>query len=238
MKAVILAGGRGTRLYPYTVVFPKPLVPIGDKPIIEIMLQQLQRAGIEDITISVGHLAELLMAFLGDGQKFGVRIEYVREDEPLGTVGPLRLIKDLPEHFLLMNGDVLTDLDYGQLFRAHVAGAAAVSIATYRRNVAIDLGVLVAKDGLLTEYIEKPTHIFDVSMGVYALNRSVLELIPAGVYFDFPMLIHTLLARGEPVRSYPFNGIWLDIGRAADYEEAQKTFASLREKILPGGRPG
>jgi NDP-sugar pyrophosphorylase family protein len=238
MRAVILAGGRGTRLYPYTVVFPKPLVPIGDKPIIEIMLQQLKGAGIEDITISVGHLAELLMAFLGDGQKFGVRIEYVREDEPLGTVGPLRLVKDLPEHFLLMNGDVLTDLDYGQLFRFHVAGDAAVSIATYRRNVAIDLGVLVAKDGLLTEYIEKPTHSFDVSMGVYAVNRSVLELIPAGAYFDFPMLIHTLLARGEPVRSYPFNGIWLDIGRAADYEEAQKTFASLREKILPGGPPG
>jgi NDP-mannose synthase len=233
MKAVILAGGKGTRLYPYTVVFPKPLVPIGDKPIIEVMLRQLRRAGIDDITISVGHLAELLLAFLGDGSKFGLKISYVSEDKPLGTIGPLGLIKDLPEKFLLMNGDVLTDLDYLQLFHSHEQSGAAVSIATFRKQVPIDLGVIVAKDGLLVDYIEKPTYGYDVSMGVYALSRSVVRHIPPGEYFDFPMLIKTLLAHNEPVRSYPFSGIWLDIGRPADYEEAQRTFSTLRERILP-----
>ena len=233
MRAVILAGGKGTRLYPYTVSLPKPLVPIGEKPIVEIMLRQLKRAGVTDVTISVGHLAELMMSFLGDGKQFGLSVGYVREDKPLGTVGPLRLISDLPENFLLMNGDVLTDLDYAGLYAGHVASGAAVSISTYHKKVNVDLGVLISKDGRVTEYVEKPTYVYDVSMGVYALNKSVLSRIPVDEYFDFPMLIHSLLASGDPVRSVHFDGIWLDIGRPADYEEAQRTFAELGGRILP-----
>jgi NDP-sugar pyrophosphorylase family protein len=235
MKAFILAGGKGTRLYPYTVTFPKPLVPIGDKPIIEIMLRQLKAAGVTEISISVGHLAELLMAYLGDGSKLGVRIRYVREDKPLGTIGPLALVGDLPENFLLMNGDVLTDLDYAQLYRSHVEAGALVSISTYRKKVSIDLGVLVSERGAVTDYLEKPTYTYDVSMGVYVLNRAVLEHIPAGEYFDFPSLIKTLLAKKLLVRTVPFDGIWLDIGRPSDYQEAQETFGTLRSKLLPEG---
>jgi NDP-mannose synthase len=234
MKAIILAGGKGTRLRPYTVSLPKPLVPIGEKPIIEIMLRQLHRAGVRDVTVSVGHLAELMMSFLGDGSQFGLSVRYVREDEPLGTVGPLRLVKDLPENFLLMNGDVLTDLSYKDLFESHVASGARVSISAFRKKVNIDLGVLISNEGRVTDYVEKPTYTYDVSMGVYAINHSVLSHIPEGKYFDFPMLIHALLKAGEFVRTVPFDGIWLDIGRPADYEEAQKTFAEMGERILPG----
>ena len=233
MQAVILAGGKGTRLYPYTVSLPKPLVPIGEKPIIEIMLRQLHRAGVRDVTVSVGHLAEIMMSFLGDGSQFDLNIRYVREDNPLGTVGPLRLVEELPENFLLMNGDVLTNLSYANLFESHVQSGARISISAYRKKVNIDLGVLVSTDGRVTDYVEKPTYTYDVSMGVYALNRSVLSHIPEGTYFDFPMLIHALLKSGEFVRTVPFDGIWFDIGRPADYEEAQKTFADLGDRILP-----
>jgi NDP-sugar pyrophosphorylase family protein len=234
MKVIILAGGKGTRLAPYTITFPKPLVPIGDMPIVEVMLRQLKRAGAMDVTVSVGHLAELLMAFLGDGQKLGLKIGYVREDEPLGTVGPLCLVENLPDTFLLMNGDVLTDLDYRQLYEGHAKSGALVSISTFKKKVNVDLGVLLSNaDGRVTEYVEKPTYEYDVSMGVYVLSREVLKYIPRGQYFDFPMLIQALLERGEFVRSVPFGGTWLDIGRPSDYEAAQRTFEALRAQILP-----
>lgn len=232
MKAVILAGGKGTRLYPYTVTFPKPLVPIGDKAIVEIMLRQLYSAGVREVIVSVGHLAELMMSFLGDGRRLGLSIAYVREDKPLGTVGPLALINDLPENFLLMNGDVLTDLDYASLFSGHVESGARVSISTYHKKVNVDLGVLLSEQGRVTSYLEKPSYIYDVSMGVYALNKGVIGRIPKDEYFDFPMLIHALLEAGEFVRSVPFDGIWLDIGRPSDYEEAQRVFGDDAKRFL------
>jgi NDP-mannose synthase len=234
MKAVILAGGKGTRLSPYTTVFPKPLVPVDDKPIIEILLWQLKHHGISSVTISVGHLAELLMAFLGKGEKFGLPIKYVSEDKPMGTVAPLTLIQDLPEDFFLMNGDVLTNLNYKDLFEFHKANGCALTIATYSKEVKVDLGVLVA-DGqnLITDYIEKPTYNYKVSMGVYVFNRSVIQYIPRDEYYDFPTLVKSLLEREIKVMSYPFNDIWLDIGRPADYEEAQNVFKSQRDKLLP-----
>jgi len=233
MRAIILAGGKGTRLYPYTVSLPKPLVPIAERPIVEIMLRQLRRAGVTHVTVSVGHLAELMMSFLGDGKQLDLSIDYVREDKPLGTVGALQLVEDLPENFLLMNGDVLTDLDYRALYEGHVASGAVVSISTYHKKVNVDLGVLVSEGGRVTQYVEKPTYVYDVSMGVYALSRSVVEKIPKGEYFDFPMLINALLDAGSFVRAVPFDGIWLDIGRPADYEEAQLTFAELGARIIP-----
>jgi NDP-sugar pyrophosphorylase family protein len=236
MKAVILAGGKGTRLYPYTTLFPKPLVPIDDMPIIEILLRQLKNHGIRSVTVSVGHLAELLMAFLGKGEKFGVPIDYVREDKPMGTVAPLTLIRDLPEDFFLMNGDVLTNLNYRNMFEFHLANKCALTIATYSKEVKVDLGVLVTDEaGLITDYREKPTYTYNVSMGIYVFNRSVLQYIPRGAYYDFPTLVKSLLERNIKVMSYPFHEVWLDIGRPADYEEAQRVFTSLRDKLLPVG---
>jgi NDP-sugar pyrophosphorylase family protein len=232
MEAVILAGGKGTRLRPYTTTLPKPLMPVGDRPILEIMITQLQAAGFEKITIAVNHMADLIMAFFGKGEKFGVRIEYSIEDQPLGTVGPLRLIKDLPEHFLVMNGDILTDLDYGNLHRTHARDNALLTIATYSRDVQIDFGVLEidSAGNRLTGFREKPTYHFDVSTGIYAFSRAVVERIPADGPYGIDSLVLDLLRDGLKVKAYPFQGYWLDIGRPDDYDRANLDASEL----LPG----
>ncbi len=165
MKAVILAGGRGTRLAPYTTILPKPLMPVGDKPILDIVINQLRYYGYTDITLAVGYLSELLMAYFGDGSRFGVRIQYSHEDQPLGTAGPIALIDNLDEPFLVMNGDLLTTLNFADLMQYHRAGNAAATITTYQRSVKIDLGVIEYDDHKhLARYIEKPTHHYNVSM--------------------------------------------------------------------------
>jgi NDP-sugar pyrophosphorylase family protein len=236
MKAVILAGGKGTRLYPYTTVFPKPLVPIDDKPIIEILLRQLKAHGVTSVIISVGHLAELLMTFLGNGEKIGIPIEYVREDEPLGTVAPLTLIDDLPDQFFLMNGDILTNLNYRDLYEFHVRNQCALTVATYQKQVKVDLGVLATDpEDRIIDYFEKPTYTYHVSMGVYVLRKEVVQYIPRNEYYDFPTLVKALLGMNAKVMSYKFDDIWLDIGRPSDYDEAQHIFQSMRDKLLPGG---
>ncbi len=235
MHAVILAGGKGTRLRPYTTVLPKPLMPIGDLPILEVVLKQLRSAGFKDITMAVGYLAELLQAFFGDGERLNLRIRYSLEKSPLGTVGPLKLIKDLPETFLVMNGDVLTTLDYKRLMNFHKEHDAKVTIASYKRNVNVDFGVLETDgNGFLRNYIEKPTLDYLVSMGVYIFQADVLNLVPDGQYFDLPDLIKALLKRGEKVAAYPFDGYWLDIGRPDDYATAIEEFEQKRHEFLPG----
>jgi NDP-mannose synthase len=234
MEAVILAGGKGTRLRPYTTTLPKPLMPVGDRPILEIMISQLQAAGVGKITIAVNHMADLIMAFFGNGEKFGVRIEYSIEDRPLGTVGPLRLIRDLPEHFLVMNGDVLTDLDYADVFCAHARDNALLTIATYRRDVQIDFGVLEvdAAENRLTGFREKPTYHFDVSAGIYAFSRSLLDRIPAERPYGIDSLVLDLLQAGLKVKAYPFEGYWLDIGRPDDYDNANLNASELLPILL------
>lgn len=234
MEAVILAGGKGTRLRPYTTTLPKPLMPVGDRPILEIMITQLQAAGFEKITIAVNHMADLIMAFFGNGEKLGVKIEYSIEDQPLGTVGPLRLIKDLPEHFLVMNGDVLTDLDYGNLYCTHARDNALLTIATYRRDVQIDFGVLEidSAKNRLTGFREKPTYNFDVSTGVYAFSRAVIERIPADRSYGIDSLVLDLLRGGLTVKAYPFQGYWLDIGRPDDYDRANLDASELLSSLL------
>ncbi len=234
MRAVILAGGKGTRLAPYTVAFPKPLMPLGDTPILEIVVRQLEHFGFTRVTMAVGHLAELIQAFFGDGAKFGVAIDYSREDRPLGTAGPLRLIPDLTEDFLVMNGDLLTDLDYGEFLRRHREQGNDATIGVYGRDVKIDLGVLERDgEGRIVDYREKPVLTYDVSMGVYAFSPAILEHIPDG-YFDFPDLVLEMIRRGRTVRGYPFDGLWLDIGRQEDYGRAVETFAAERGRFLPG----
>ncbi len=236
MRAVILAGGKGQRLRPYTTVLPKPLMPIGDMPILEVVLRQLKRAGITRITMAVGHLAELLQAFFGDGKRLGLSIDYSFEDRPLGTVGPLTLIPDLRGDgtFLMMNGDLLTTLDFDNLIRRHRETGAAATIATYRRNVKIDFGVIESDaDHFLTGYVEKPSFDYRVSMGIYCFDARVLDLLEPNQYRDFPDLVKSLLARGERVASYPFEGYWLDIGRPDDYATAIDEFETHRSLFLP-----
>ncbi len=234
MRAVILAGGKGTRLAPYTAILPKPLMPVGDMPILEIVIRQLQRHGFDEITLAVGYLAELLMAYCGDGSKFGVRLDYSREEIPLGTAGPLALVENLNDTFLVMNGDLLTTLDYGAMLRYHRERGAIATIACYRRDVKIDLGVIeISPDNWLQDYIEKPTYHYAVSMGVYIFEPQVLQYVPRGQRLDLPDLVKNLTAAGQRVNVYNFEGYWLDIGRHDDYEQAMSEFSERREQFLP-----
>jgi NDP-sugar pyrophosphorylase family protein len=234
MKAVILAGGRGTRLAPYTTILPKPLMPIGDKPILDIVIRQLRHYGFTDITLAVGYLAELLMAYFGDGERFGVRIHYSHEDQPLGTAGPIALVDGLDEPFLVMNGDVLTTVDFAALMAFHREGDAVATVLTYPRSVKIDLGVIEFDAcGCLTRYIEKPTHHYHVSTGIYIFEPRVRSYIPRNQRLDLPDLLLSMMARGEKVRCYRPDIYWLDIGRVDDYQQAVADFERYRERFLP-----
>ena len=224
-RAVILAGGKGTRLKPYTAVLPKPLVPVGDVPVLEIIIRQLIENGFSHITIAVNHLAEIIKAFFGDGSKWGIRIDYSLEPKPLNTMGPLKLISDLPENFLVMNGDVLTDLNYAALYERHVTDKNLFTISAYHRQQKVDFGVLdIGPDGRLTGFREKPAYEYMVSMGVYVLNRRVLDVIPENTSYGFDELMLQLIKRGTPAAAKPFSGYWLDIGRPEDYERACSEF--------------
>jgi NDP-sugar pyrophosphorylase family protein len=235
MKAVILAGGRGTRLAPYTTILPKPLMPVGDKPILDIVIRQLRHYGFTDITLAVGYLSELLRAYFGEGDRFGVTIRYSQEQKPLGTAGPLALIDHLDEPFLMMNGDILTSLDFAQLMQAHRQGGQLATLCTFPRPVNIDLGVVEFNEQrLLTRYIEKPTHHYWVSMGIYAFDPRVRANVPREVPLDLPDLLRVLLSRGETVRCHQHDGYWLDIGRLEDYQRAADAFATHRQRFLPG----
>jgi NDP-mannose synthase len=235
---VILAGGQGTRLRPYTTVLPKPLMPVGDRPILDIVLRQLRHRGFRQVTIATGYLAELIEAFFADGGRHGIAIDYVREDEPLGTAGALALVDGLTEDFLVMNGDVLTDLDYAGILAAHRDSDAVATIATHQRRVQIELGVLEFNGGddptRLTDYFEKPVIDYEASMGVYCFAPRVLEYIEPGRRLEFPDLILRLIAAGEVVRAHRSSDFWLDIGRHDDYEQAQEEFERLRDRIVPG----
>ena len=234
MRAIILAGGKGRRLEPYTINFPKPLVPVGDMPILEIVIRQLKAAGFTHITLATGHLAELLMAYFGDGSKWGVQIDYSREERPLGTVAPLTLIKDLPEHFLVMNGDVLTTLKYAQLFEYHQNTGADLTIACHRANTRIDLGVVEFDSRLqVVNYREKPILPYDVSMGVYVFSRAVIDRLERNTYIDFPTLVNRLVRDHGTVKVFMSDHEWLDIGRPDDYARASERFQEMRDSFLP-----
>ncbi len=234
MQAIILAGGKGRRLMPYTTVLPKPLMPIGDYPILEVILRQLRHCGFTRVTISTGYLHELIHAYLDSNRKLGLDITYVHEDNPLGTIGPLRLIDHLDDMFLVMNGDILTDISYSNLIASHEKNKAIATIATYQRNVNIDFGVLEKDENRwITGFREKPTFHFDVSMGVYVFSRKILDYVPEGVPFGFDQLMYALTAKKEPVYSYPHTGYWLDIGRPDDYARAIEEFERYKDRFLP-----
>jgi NDP-sugar pyrophosphorylase family protein len=222
VQAVIMAGGRGTRLAPYTTVLPKPLMPVGDKSILEIVVEQLEEHGIVDINFCVGYLAHLIQAVFESRENGHVSITYVHESNPLGTAAPLRLVDGLDSTFLVMNGDVLTRLDYGDLIQYHREAGNAMTIATAERAVKIDYGILHldGSEQRIRKFEEKPEIVSLVSMGIYVMEPSVLEHIPEQRYFDFPDLVQTLLAAGEPIGAYTHEGLWFDIGRQEDYERA------------------
>ena len=234
MKAVILAGGKGTRLKPYTTVFPKPLMPIGDQPILEVVILQLKSYGFDEVIMAVGHLAELIVTFFNDGSKYGIKIKYTREDKPLGTVGPLALVKDvLNETFLMMNGDVLTTLDYSDLVDYHKRNGAIATIALKKRVVEIDFGVSEVDDANnIVGYTEKPAIEYLVSMGVYVFEPRVLDYIKSNEYLDFPDLIKMLISCGETVKGYSYDGFWLDIGRPDDYERANREIDRIYSELF------
>jgi NDP-mannose synthase len=212
---------------------PKPLMPIGDMPILEILLRQMKRAGIDEAILTVGHLAQLLQLFFQDGQNLGMKIRYSFEDHPLGTAGPLSLVDGLDETFIVSNGDVLTTLDFTDLIATHHRSGAAATIAMHRRQVKIDLGVIeLGSDNQIVDYIEKPSYDYRVSMGIYIFEPRVLAWIPKNQYFDFPDLVLSLIRAGEKVQGYPFDGYWQDLGRPDDYEQAVAEFEALRPQIL------
>ena len=237
-RAVILAGGQGSRLRPYTTVLPKPLLPIGERAILDIVVRQLAACGVPAVTIATGYLAHLVRAVFGDGAEYGVRIDYHEEPEPLGTAGPLAAIDGLDATFLAMNGDVLTTLDPRELVDAHTSAGNAMTIAGSTRTVRADYGVM-RLDGAgagthrLEGYDEKPETSVVVSMGLYVLEPSALAHVPAGCHFDIPDLVHALVAAGEPVGAHVHDGYWRDIGRHDDYEQAQTEIDDMLPRLLP-----
>jgi NDP-mannose synthase len=224
VRAVVLAGGRGTRLAPFTTVLPKPLMPIGESSILEIVLGQLEACGISDVTLCVGYLSHLIKAVISDRVSGRVNITYVHEKEALGTAGPLRFVEDLDSTFLVMNGDVLTTIRYDALVEHHRRDGNLLTIATRERPIKIDYGVLHlgmnGSSNRVFSYHEKPELTSVVSMGIYVLEPEVLAHIPEEGAFDFPTLVQSLLAADLPVGAYPYEGLWFDIGQRSDYERA------------------
>lgn len=235
MKAVILAGGKGRRLQPYTTVIPKPLMPIGDLPILEVILLQLKSYGIDEVILAVGHMSQLFQAFFQNGERHNLKISYSHEMKPLGTAGPLaNIIDSLSNNFIVMNGDLLTTLNYQNLFDFHVEHHAAATIGLYQREIKIDFGVVdIADDQQLLNYTEKPTINYKVSMGVNVFNRDMVRpyLIP-NKYLDIPDLMLHMKQDDLPVFCYHEECYWLDIGRIDDYEIANQIFESRRSDFI------
>ena len=224
MQAVILAGGKGKRLRPYTTVLPKPMMPIGEKPILEIIIHKLVENGVKKVVISVGYLAAIIQAYFGNGEKFGVDIEYYLESKPLGTAGCLALIDNLEDEFIVTNGDILTDLKFTDLIENHRESGKKATICSYKKEVPISLGVLDLKGNTVQDYIEKPTYNFFVSMGIYVMKKSIIHNIPPNEYFDLPSLIKKLISLNEPINVYKFEGEWFDIGREEDYKMVMEKY--------------
>ncbi len=232
MEAVILAGGKGSRLMPHTAETPKPMVPVGGKPIIDILLARFQKAGVTKAHLAVNHMAEQIEAHLGDGSELGLEIVYSKEDEPLSTVGPIKLMRDLPEDFIVANGDILTDMNVRELFDFHRERGAELTVATYDRKDKIDYGVLeTAADNTVTGFVEKPAYSFRVSMGIYVFSRSVLDKVPEGKPYGFDELVLDMLNRKDKLLSFPCTGYWQDIGRPEDYARVQEDVLTVKGLI-------
>jgi NDP-sugar pyrophosphorylase family protein len=236
MKVVILAGGKGKRLEPYSTILPKPLLPIGDSPILEVIIRQLKSYGLKDIVLACGYLGNLIEAYFGGGKKFGAKINYNFETKPLGTVGALPFIPGLNHTFLAMNGDILTTLDFSKFLKYHKSKNSLATIAVKPREMMVDFGVAEFDDlKHLVQYTEKPTLRYTVSMGIYAFEPEVLNFIPKGKKLDFPNLMNILLKKRKKISVYNSNDFWLDLGRPEDYKKGIEEFERIKDKIFKSG---
>ena len=235
MRAVILAGGSGTRLRPQTATRPKPLLPLGGElPVLDVALRRMAHAGVRRVTLAVSHLHELVMAHASDGARWGLAIDYVIDERPLGTAGPLAMIRDLPETFVVMNGDVLSDLDPRVLLAAHAAAGNDVTVAVSRMRTVLDVGVVrYDADGRLRELVEKPILEHDINMGIYAVSRAMVERLPRAEPAGFDRMLRDGLVRGDRIGVLPHAGIWLDIGTPDSYRRANASWGELRGRLLP-----
>ena len=234
MHAVVLAGGKGTRLRPYTTALPKPLVPLGDQHVIlDVVLQQLARQGFTSVTLAINHLGRLIRAFVGDGSAWGLQVTFVEETTPLSTCGPLFTMPHLPEHFVVMNGDVLTDLAFDVMLAQHVASGAPLTVATVLTHTKCEFGVLTVDHQQIRGFQEKPSMSYPISTGIYAVSRSAIEGYPSGRAYGFDQLILDLIGKGQYPANYAFDGFWSDIGRPEDYDEANRTWPELLARLLP-----
>lgn len=238
MKAIVMAGGKGTRLHPYSALFPKPLMPLGDMPIMELLLRRLRAAGVDEVVLAVNHLRHLIEAFFGDGSRFGIRISYSLEDRPLGTAGPMGAVLDrLGEDFILTNGDLLTTLDITAMIKAHRDRGADATIGAYAREMKSEFGILDVDDQMrMTGYREKPVYSQLISMGIYVLKASsVRPHMKPGEPMDMPDLVKAMVAAGQTVHCHQSDCFWLDIGRPADFALAQEMFEKDPSVFLGGG---
>lgn len=231
--AIILAGGKGTRLAPYTATIPKPLIPIGEYPILELILRQLRYYGIRDVSLTLGHMATLIESYFGDGKRFGLRIHTSTERKPLGTAGPLSLLKKLPENVIVLNGDLFTTMNIRQMLQFHENRHADATIGLYREATTQQSGVITT-DRLshVIRYDEKPTTHVDISMGIYALSRRAIKLIPKNTFYNLPDLINVLIQTGKPIYGFRNRAEWLDIGRPEDYSKAVELFRKYPRRYL------
>lgn len=230
MDAVILAGGEGTRLRPYTYIIPKPLMPIGDKAILEILMDQLIKSGCETVRLAVGYHAEYIKVFLSGKEKYNGKLEFSKEDIPLGTAGPLKIIEEkLKDNFIVVNGDTLSDINYKDFFEFHNRSGRIATIALFKKKTKIDLGIIELDDNdEVVRYIEKPSYEHYVSTGIYAFNPKVLSYIKPGEKVDFPEIVKRMLANNEKIGKYFIDGYWMDLGRQEDYEEALDIYEKNR----------
>jgi NDP-sugar pyrophosphorylase family protein len=239
MKAIIMAGGKGSRLHPYTALLPKPLMPLGDMPVLELLLRSLSRAGAVEVFLAVNHLRHLIEAFFGDGSRIGLKLHYSIEDKPLGTAGPIAAVLDkLGDEFVLANGDLLTTIDVAAMIRFHRESRADVTVGVYPREVKIDFGLIEADaDMRMTSYIEKPVYHHLVSMGIYVLNADrVRSYLKPGTYLDMPDLLRSITRDGGDVRCFRSDCFWLDIGRPDDFARAQELYEKDPGIFLGGSR--
>jgi NDP-sugar pyrophosphorylase family protein len=233
VHAVIMAGGRGTRLAPYTAVLPKPLMPLNDRPILDVLVRQLLRDGVKGITISVSPLSGLIETWMRHHGRYGIPIDFVYEDAPLGTAGALRNIRRPDSTFLALNGDVLTTLDVRDLIAHNRETGAIATMAIKRRTVDVEYGLVhLHSDGRVDRLEEKPQLAFTVSMGVYAMAPSIVDLIGDGERIDFPDLMVRAMNAGHTVDTLLYDGYWRDIGNPADYEAAIVDFDANPDEFL------
>ncbi len=223
MKAILLAGGKGRRLQPFTTTIPKPLFPIGEKPIIQVIIEQLKTFGVNEFIISLGYLGELIEAFLGDGKKYNTKITYVREDIPLGTAGAISLLPDLDNDYIFMNGDILSTIDFTEAYTKHKDSNALITICTFEKTTKSSLGVLeLNAKGEVENYLEKPELKQIVSSGIYILNPKIKNFIPLDQKFDLPDLVKYMINEDMKINTYAIKGEWFDIGTPSDLEKAEQ----------------